>query len=167
MKIFKNLFKSKKQNIENKKNFYQEEIDRYREIGELVKEARIQQNLSIEELALISKIPKKTIYSLENNNKDLRPKYPFIRSVLIKLENCLRLKQNSLVKLLNKEEGEFKKNGNDFILGKFDLLNTWQGSVLYFLMLALTIFFLKRYFISEVNTIEIQNTDTESLNNFQ
>ena len=161
MKIFKNLFKSKKQNIENKKNFYQEEVDRYKEIGELVKEARIQQNLSIEELARISKIPERIINSLENNNKDLRPKYPFIRSIVIKLENCLRLKQNTLVKLVNKGEGEFKKNGNDFILGKYDLLNSWMGSVLYFFMLVLTIFFLKRYFISDVNTIEIQNTDTK------
>ena len=93
MKIFKNIFLFNKQKIENKKHFNQEGVDRYSEIGTLVKDARIQQNLSIEELSRISKIPEQTIYSIENNIRNLRPKYPFIRSILIKLEECLVLKE--------------------------------------------------------------------------
>ena len=159
MNIFKNLFKFKKQNIVNKKIINQNEVDQYLEIGKLVKEARINKNLSIEELAYISKIPEQTINSLESNNKDLRPKYPFIRSILIKLEKCLGLKQNSLAKLVKKQREPFKKNENNFILSKYDLLDTWYGSVLYFIILILTIFILKRYLISNVNIIEIQNNE--------
>ena len=94
MNILKNLF------LFNKKSKKNKELipgfgDQYIEIAKLVKEARIQQNLTIQELSLISKIPEQTINSIENNNKNIRPKYPFIRSILIKLEDCLGLKNNT------------------------------------------------------------------------
>ena len=159
MNKLRNLFRSNKENIDNKKNSEEDEFDQYDKIGKLVKEARIQQNLTIKELALISKIPEKTIKSLENNNKNLRPKYPFIRSIVIKLEECLSLKKNMLVTLITKEKKSFKNNKKDFIFQKYDLINSWQGSLLYFLILILTVFFLKRYFNSNINIIEIQNTE--------
>ena len=135
--------------------------DQYIEIAKLVKEARIQQNLTIKELSYISKIPERIINSIEINNKNIRPEYPFIRSILIKLEECLVLKKNTLLKLAVKEKKFLKKEGKDFLLRKFDLLNTWQGSLLYFLILVLTIFILKRYFILNVNVIEIQNIENQ------
>tara|TARA_B100001989_G_C24449479_1_gene418181 strand:- start:271 stop:765 length:495 start_codon:yes stop_codon:yes gene_type:complete len=160
MKIFKNLLLINKK-TENKIGLNQEVIDQYKEIGKLVKEARIQQNLTIQELSRISKIPEKTINSIENNNKYERPNYPFIRSILIKLEECLELKKNTLLKLLIRERETFKKEKNDFLVGRFDLINTWQGSLLYFLILVLSVFILKRYFILNVNIIEIQNIENK------
>ena len=78
MKIFKNLFLFKKQSvIDNKVN--NGLVDQYGEIARLVKEARIQKNITIRELSGISKIPEQTIISIESNNKNTRPKYPFIR----------------------------------------------------------------------------------------
>jgi len=135
--------------------------DHFGEIAKLVKEARIQQNLTIEELSLISKIPEKIIYSIENNNKNIRPQYPFIRSILIKLEECLVLKKNTLVNLAIREVDNYKEVKKDFLVNKFDLINTWQGSLLYFFLLVLTIFILKRYFILNVNIIEIQNIENK------
>ena len=99
--------------------------------------------------------------NLENNNKNTRPKYPFIRSILIKLEECLGLKKNTLEKLANREGETSKKENKDFIVNKFDIINTWQGSLLYFFILILTVFILKRYFILNVNVIEIQNIENE------
>ena len=160
MKIFKNILLINKK-TENKIGLNQEVIDQYKEIGKLVKEARIQQNLTIQELSRISKIPEKTINSIENNNKYERPNYPFIRSILIKLEECLELKKNTLLKLLIRERETFKKEKNDFLVGRFDLINTWQGSLLYFLILVLSVFILKRYFILNVNIIEIQNIENK------
>ena len=139
----------------------QEVVDQYIEIAKLVKEARIQQNLTIQELSIISKIPEQTINSIENNNRNIRPKYPFIRSILIKLEECLVLEKNTLVKLVIKERETFTKEKKDFLFSKFDLINTWQGSLLYFFILVLTIFVLKRYFILNVNIIEIQNIENK------
>ena len=156
----KNLFLFK-ENFDKKKDFNPIELDRYEEIAQLVKEARIKQNLTIQELSYISKIPERTINSIENNNKNIRPKYPFIRSILIKLENCLVLKKNTLVKLAIRERETFKKEKKDFLVSKLDIVNTWQGSILYFFILVLTIFILKRYFILNVNIIEIQNIENK------
>ena len=160
MNILKNLF------LFNKKSEINKEIstgfvDQYIEIAKLVREARIQQNLTIKELSYISKIPERIINSIENNNKSNRPEYPFIRSILIKLEECLVLKKNTLLKLTVKERKILRKEGKDFLFRKFDLINTWQGSLLYFFILVSTIFILKRYFILNVNVIEIQNIENQ------
>ena len=162
MNILKKFFLFNKK-VENNKILNYEVVDNYREIAKLVKEARIQQNLTIQELSRISKIPEQTINSIENNKKNIRPKFPFIRSILIKLEECLILKKNSLVKLANRERENFKKEKQNFLIRKFDLINTWQGSLFYFFLLVLTIFVLKRYFILNVNIIEIQNIENKNI----
>jgi len=162
MNIFKKLF------LHNKKSEINKDsspalADQYLEIAKLVKEARIQQNLTIKELSYISKIPERIINSIEVNNKNIRPEYPFIRSILIKLEECLVLKKNTLLKLAVNEKIILKKEGKYFLFRKFDIQNTWQGSLLYFFILVLTIFILKRYFILNVNVIEIQNIENQMI----
>jgi len=160
MNILKNLFLFNKKSKKNK-DFSPGLVDQYLEIAKLVKEARIQQNLTIQELSCISKIPERIINSIENNNKNIRPEYPFIRSILIKLEECLVLKKNTLLNLAVKEKKFLKKKGKDIMFRKFDLINTWQGSLLYFFILVLTLFILKRYFVLNVNVIEIQNIENK------
>ena len=162
MKIFKNLFLKNKPRIDNKISF-NNMVNQYDEIGKLIKEARLQKNISIEELSRLSKIPKYTINSIENNIEDIRPKYPFIRSILFKLEDCLSLRKNSLVELIINESTNSKQYRRNFLVKKFDFINTWVGSVLYFLVLVLSIFILKRYFASNVSIIEIQNIE-ENIN---
>ena len=163
MNILKNLFLLSKKSEKNK-DFSSGLDDQYIEIAKLVKEARIQQNLTIQELSRISKIPEQTINSIENNNKNIRPKDPFIRSILIKLEECLALKKNTLVTLVIRERKISKKEKKNVIFNKLDLINTWQGSLLYFFILLLIIFILKRYFVLNVNVIEIQNIENKISN---
>ena len=55
MNIFKDFFLFNKKSEKNKE-FSPELVDQYLEIGKLVKEARIQQKLTIQELSYISKI---------------------------------------------------------------------------------------------------------------
>ena len=160
MNIFKNLFLFKKK-VRVKEKLNQKVFDQYGEIANLLKEARIKRNLTIQDLSKISKIPVQTINSIENNNSKYIPKYPFIRSILIKLEECLYLKKNTLVGLAIKDVDVFKREKQNFILKKFDLINTRQGILLYFFILILTIFFLKRYFILNVNIIEIHTIENE------
>ena len=131
MNILKNLFLLNKKSEKNK-DLNSGLVDQYIEIAKLVKEARMQQNLTVKELSYISKIPERIINSIENNNKNIRPEYPFIRSILIKLEECLLIKKNTLLKLAVIERKILKKEGKDFLLSKFDLINTWQGIFLYF-----------------------------------
>ena len=75
MNILKNIFLFEKKS-ENNNGFSHEIVDQYIEIAKLVKEARIQKNLTIKELSYISKIPERIILSIENNNKIIRPEYP-------------------------------------------------------------------------------------------
>ena len=145
----------------NNKELNNEAVNNYGILANLVKEARIQQNLTISELSRISKIPEQTINSIENNNKNIRPKYPFIRSILIKLEECLVLKKNTLVKLVIREKETINKEKKDFLISRFDIINSWHGSLLYFSILVLTLFVLKRYFILNVNVLEIQNIENK------
>ena len=161
MNIFKNLFLFNKK-FEDNKGFSHGEVDEYIEIAKLVKEARIERNLTIKELSYKSKIPELTINSIENNNKNIRPKYPFIRSILIKLEECLGLKKNTLVRLAIRERKTFKREKKDFLVRKFDLIDTWHGSILYFFILVLTLFILKRYFILNMNVIDIEIQNIEN-----
>ena len=164
MNILKNLFLFNKKSDKNK-DFNPGLVDQYIEIAKLVKEARIQQKLTIKELSNISKITERIINSIENNNKNIMPKYPFIRSILIKLEDCLGFKKNTLLKLAAREKKILNKGENDFLFRKFDLINTWQGSLLYFFILVLTIFILKRYFVFNVNVMEIQNIENQIIEN--
>ena len=62
MNILKNLFLINKK-YEKNKDFSFGLVDQYVEIAKLVKEARIKQNLTIQELSLISKIPEQTSVS--------------------------------------------------------------------------------------------------------
>ena len=155
MKIFN--FNFIKKNTKKAEEYNQsKEYDPYGEIGKLVKEARIQNGFSIKELSDISKIPESSIKSIENNIKNLRPRDPFLRSILFKLEKCLYLKNNSLAGLRIKDTNTFEKNKSNYVIRKFDFLNSWQGSVFYFLFLVFTLFILNRYFISNINVIEIK-----------
>ena len=160
MNTLKNLFLLNKKSDKNK-DLSPVLVDQYLEIAKLVREARIKQNLTIKDLSYISKIPERIIISIENNDKNIRPEYPFIRSILIKLEECLVLKKNTLLKLAVRERKILKKGKKDFLFRKFDLINTWQGSLLYFFILVLTIFILKRYLIPNVNVIEIKNIENQ------
>ncbi len=155
MRLFNiNFLKNKKITLEEQN--HSKKYDQYVELGKLVKEARTQNNLSVKELSSISKIPESSINSIEKNIEDLRPKDPFLRSILLKLEKCLSLEKDTLVGLEIRETNTFEKNKKKFILRKFDFLNSWQGSFFYFLFLIFILFFLNRYFISNINIIEIQ-----------
>ena len=160
MKKIRSFFLRNNKNIDQKNNLTFL-TDKYDEIGKIVKEARMQNNISIEDLSQISKIPKYLIESIENNNEKNRPKYPFIRSILLKLEDCLFLRKGKLVDLLIKETKNIKKEKNKFIVRKFDFINTWEGSVLYFLILVLSILILKKFFVSNTDVIQIQNMEEQ------
>ena len=160
MKIFKNPFLIRKKQIRDTKDL-NNVSDNFVEIGKLVKEARIQKNISIEDLSRITKIPVQTINSIESNIENIRPKYPFIRSILFKLEDCLPLRKNILINLLIKETKFYKENNKKYVLRKFDFLNTWTGSLIYFLILITIVFSLKKFFYSNINVIEIQNFEEQ------
>ena len=124
-------------------------VDPYINIGNIIKESRVKKNLSIEDLSLLSKIPISTIFGIENNVKDSIPPYPFIRSILLKLEECLSLDKLKLIKLIEKEYlPRNKKIKRDFIFNKIDLFDSWQGSFIYLFLIIISLFVLNSYYLN-------------------
>ena len=72
MVILKKLFSRNRKNFDD--NPIDQSIDQFSEIGNLVKEARLQKNLTIDELSCLSKIPVYILNSIENNVENHRPK---------------------------------------------------------------------------------------------
>ena len=124
-------------------------IDPYIKIGNLTKEARIAKNLTIDNLSELSKIPNSTIIAIEKNNKSLLPKYPFNRSILLKLEECLSIKNNALINLANTGLKPIKKRSKPRILiNKLNILNSWKGNVIYFFIILVSIFILNNFYLN-------------------
>ena len=124
-------------------------IDPYIKIGNLTKEARIAKNLTIDNLSELSKIPNSTIIAIEKNNKSLLPKYPFNRSILLKLEECLSIKNHKLINLANKGRKPIKKSSKaKIIINKLNILDSWQGNLIYFFILLISIFILNNLYLN-------------------
>ncbi len=158
MKLF-NFAKFKKLNFKKKMD---STIDPYLGIGDIIKESRIKKNLSIEDLSLISKIPISIIVGIENNSKNLIPPYPFTRSILLKLEECLSLEKFKLVNLIQKENIPInKKNKRNIIFNKIDLFSSWQGSIVYLFLIIISLFVLNSYYLNN-SIIEFKYIENSS-----
>ena len=124
-------------------------VDPYINIGNIIKESRVKKNLSIEDLSFLSKIPISTILGIENNVKELIPPYPFIRSILLKLEECLTLEKFKLIKLIQKDYIPINKRiKRNFTFTKIDLFNSWQGNFIYLFLIVISIFVLNSYYLN-------------------
>ena len=131
------------------KNDGDSNVDPYIDIGNIIKESRAKKNLSIEDLSFFSKIPISTIFGIENNVKELIPPYPFIRSILLKLEECLSLEKFKLIKLIQKDYIPINKRiKRNFTFTKIDLFNSWQGSFIYLFLIVISIFVLNSYYLN-------------------
>ena len=155
MKLF-NFKKFEKLKIKKNKDII---MDPYINIGNIIKESREKKFLSIEDLSCLSKIPTSTIFGIENNVKELIPPYPFTRSILLKLEECLSLEKLILIKLIQNEyistDKSLKRN---FTLNKIDLFNSWQGSFIYLFLIIISIFVLNSYYLNN-RVIEFKYID--------
>ena len=138
-------------------------VDPYINIGNIIKESRVKKNLSIEDLSFRSKIPISTILGIENNVKELIPPYPFTRSILLKLEECLSLEKFQLIKLIKKDYIPTTKIKKIFTFTKIDLFNSWQGNFIYLFLLIISIFVLNSYYLNN-RVIEFRYIEKTSIN---
>ena len=137
-------------------------LDPYINIGNIIKESRGKKNLSIEDLSFLSKIPISTISGIENNEKELIPTYPFTKSILLKLEECLSLEKFKLIKLIQKDYIPTNKRINrNFTFSKIDLFNSWQGGFIYLLLIIISLFVLNSYYLNN-RVIEFKYIEKKS-----
>ena len=139
-------------------------VDPFINIGNIIKENRVKKNLSIEDLSFLSKIPISTILGIENNVKELIPPYPFTRSILLKLEDCLSLEKFKLIKIIQKDSIQTNKRmKRNFTFPKIDLFNSWQGSFIYLFLIVISIFVLNSYYLNN-RIIEFKFIEKTSIN---
>tara|TARA_B100000674_G_C37605575_1_gene807407 strand:+ start:254 stop:760 length:507 start_codon:yes stop_codon:yes gene_type:complete len=154
MKLLKSIFNNKNNAYAHNDN--KKDIDKYFELSCLVKDSRTNRNITQKDLSRISKIPISIIIAIENNERDLIPEYPFIRSILLKLEECLYLRKFRLVNLVKEDKNlkgdQIKIN---YLINKLDFFNSWQGNFLYIFIILISLLVLNNYFINS-RTIEFK-----------
>ena len=163
MSLITNLFKKRKNiNLKEDKNM---NSNAYKEIGNIIKDSRINKNMSIEYLSKVSKLPQSTITSIEENIENKRPQYPFIRSILLKLEECLDLEKYTLVKIIKNENRTNKRKSNiNYLVNKLDLLNSMEGNIIYIFILVISIFIINNYYLNS-RTVEFEIIKYENKKN--
>ena len=129
----------------------------------LFKTQREKYGFSLEKLSTETKISKNVLISIENGWEKYLPETTYLTSMIKILEIKLNLERGSLNGLLLR-----KGNNDDITRFKFnfiniDFINSWIGSLLYFIFMLLSILALnsqQRYLI-KINSISTEPIITE------
>ena len=118
-----------------------------RELGQMLKQRRETEGLSLRELAQETRITTPVIEALERGWSDRLPERAYLASMLPQLERCLALTPGVLQPVLppaviRQRQGNL--NQRRFTLGSIDVFTTWQGSVVYAALIALSLLTINR-----------------------
>ncbi len=124
----------------------------------LVKTQRRAYELSINQLAMKTKISERVIEAIENGSiKDL-PEKTFLKQMLVKIEMELGLCKGSLLAILEKSKDKYQKQNVEIItLNKIDFFSSWESNIVYTILMLLSILALNRqqYYLSNINSITV------------
>lgn len=118
-----------------------------RELGQMLKQRRETEGLSLRELAQETRITTPVIEALERGWSDRLPERAYLVSMLPQLERRLALTPGVLQPVLppaviRQRQGNL--NQRRFTLGSIDVFTTWQGSVVYAALIALSLLTINR-----------------------
>ena len=118
-----------------------------RELGQMLKQRRETEGLSLRELAQEPRIPTPVFEALERGWADRLPERAYLASMLPQLERRLALTPGVLQPVLppaviRQRQGNL--NQRRFTLGSIDVFTTWQGSVVYAALIALSLLTINR-----------------------
>ena len=117
------------------------------QLGQLMKQRREAEGLTLRELALETRITTPVIEALERGWSDRLPERAYLASMLPQLERRLALTPGVLQPVLppaviRQRQGNL--NQRRFTLGSIDVFTTWQGSVVYAALIALSLLTINR-----------------------
>lgn len=112
--------------------------------GQLLREQREQRGLSLRDLSRQVRITTPVLEALERHWPERLPEAAYLTAMLHRLEECLELEPGSLEGALpnqafqsqNPQETRLTR----FTVGSIDIFTTWQGSVLYGLVILSSVF---------------------------
>ena len=118
-----------------------------RELGQMLKQRRETEGLSLRELAQETRITTPVIEALERGWSDRLPERAYLASMLPQLERRLALTPGVLQPVLPPaviRQRQVNLNQRRFTLGSIDVFTTWQGSVVYAALIALSLLTINR-----------------------
>ena len=128
-------------------NLKQQRRETLREIGSTLQARREAEGLSMRELARETRITTPVIEALERGWSDRLPERAYLASMLPQLEQRLALPAGTLAPVLPPvaEQRRIGVRGlGRFTLGSIDVFTTWQGSVVYGVVMVLSLMALNR-----------------------
>jgi len=117
------------------------------QLGQLMKQRREAEGLTLRELALETRITTPVIEALERGWSDRLPERAYLASMLPQLERRLALTPGVLQPVLppaviRQRQGNL--NQRRFTLGSIDVFTTWQGTVVYAALIAVSLLTINR-----------------------
>ena len=128
-------------------NLKQPRRETLREIGSTLQSRREAEGLSMRELARETRITTPVIEALERGWSDRLPERAYLASMLPQLEQRLALPGGTLAPVLPPVAEQRRTGGRGlgrFTLGSIDVFTTWQGSVVYGVVMVLSLMALNR-----------------------
>ena len=112
--------------------------------GQLLREQREQRGLSLRDLSRQVRITTPVLEALERHWPERLPEAAYLTAMLHRLEECLELEPGSLEGALPKQASQSQNSRKSrltrFTVGSIDIFTTWQGSVLYGLVILGSVF---------------------------
>ena len=118
-----------------------------RELGQMLKQRRETEGLSLRELAQETRITTPVIEALERGWSDRLPERAYLASMLPQLERRLELTPGVLQPVLPPavdRQLQMTLSQRRFTLGSIDVFTTWQGSVVYAALIGLSLLMINR-----------------------
>ena len=115
---------------------------------------RKQCEISLEELSKKTKISRNVLIAIENGWKKYLPEKIYLVSIIKRLEDELNLESGSLNGILTKKVSNKNPSVFKFKFINIDFLNSWVGSILYILLMLLSILALnsQQKYLIKINT---------------
>ena len=126
--------------------------------SDLFKSQRNKLGISLEELSNKTKISRNVLLGIENGWETYLPEKTYLSSMLKILEIELDLEKGSLNGLLSKKNIKNSLSEFNFKFINIDFLNSWFGSLLYFIFMFLSILALnsQQKYLLKINSISTE-----------
>jgi len=127
------------------------------QLGQLMKQRREAEGLTLRELALETRITTPVIEALERGWSDRLPERAYLASMLPQLERRLALTPGVLQPVLPPavdRQLQMTLSQRRFTLGSIDVFTTWQGSVVYAALIGLSLLMINR---QQLNLVQLNS----------
>ncbi len=140
----KNMFNSIFKKSMKTKNKIEARDNQLTQAGKFIREERERLGLSRTNLSTKTKVSVTVLEALENGWGNQLPERPYLRRMLTALEIALKIAPGSLGKFYKFSNNPEKNNSNIFTPGNIEIFTTWPGSIIYFLILIISIFIINK-----------------------